>query len=154
MNDIYESTHYDLSLRGVLMDDTFKIYTANDAIQVTSDVNFDIQGDAKSSLNYFASSIMGGIAHTIINEGKRFHLDIEELEGKIHITLAEPLTILGVKGYEEAPSITTCHITYYVYADTDDDTLMSVCHNALQRSYIYHTLQHAMELTIQFTPLV
>ena len=143
MNDIYESTHYDLSLRGVLMDDTFKVYTVNDAIQVTSDVNFDIQGDAK-----------GGIAHTIINEGKRFHLDIEELEGKIHITLAEPLTILGVKGYEEAPSITTCHITYYVYADTDDDTLMSVCHNALQKSYIYHTLQRAMELTIQFTPLV
>ena len=71
MNDIYESTHYDLSLRGVLMDTTFKVYTANDAIPVTSDVNFDIQGDAKSSLNYFASSIMGGIAHTIINEGKR-----------------------------------------------------------------------------------
>ncbi|WP_127447891.1 OsmC family protein [Veillonella sp. 3310] len=154
MNDIYESTHYDLSLRGILMDDTFKVYTANDAIQVTSDVNFDIQGDAKSSLNYFASSIMGGIAHTIINEGKRAHLEIEELEGKIHLTLAEPLTILGVKGYHEPPSIKTCHITYYVYADTDNDSLIFFCNEALKKSYIYHTLQQAMELTIQFTPLV
>ena len=154
MNDIYESTHYDLSLRGVLMDTTFKVYTANDAIPVTSDVNFDIQGDVHSSLNYFASSIIGGIAHTIINEGTRSHLDIEELEGKIHLTLAEPLTILGVKGYEASPSIDTCRITYYVYADTDDDTLTSFCHEALQKSYIYHTLQRAMDLTIQFTPLV
>ncbi len=154
MNDIYESTHFDVSLRGVLMSDTFKLYTANDVIPITSDVNFDIQGDVKSSLNYFVASILGGIAHTLINEGKRAHLEIEELEGKIHLTLAEPLTILGVKGYETPPSIKTCHITYYVYADTDDDTLISFCHEALQKSYIYHTLQRAMELTIQFTPLV
>ena len=51
-------------------------------------------------------------------------------------------------------SIKTCHITYYIYADTDDDALTSFCHEALQKSYIYHTLRRAMDLTIQFTPLV
>ena len=111
MTNLYESNNYDLSFRGILSNNNFKLYTNNDTITISSDINFDINSDYRSSINYLASSILGGIAHTIINESKHSNIDIEELEGKIHIVLKNPLTLLNVKGYNEEPKIDSCVIT-------------------------------------------
>lgn len=150
MTNLYESNNYDLSFRGILSNNDFKLYTNNDTITISSDINFDINSDYRSSINYLASSILGGIAHTIINESKHSNIDIEELEGKIHIVLKNPLTLLNVKGYNEEPKIDSCVIIYYLYADIDETNLIEFCNLSLKKSFIYNTLKNVINFKIKF----
>ena len=150
MINLYESNNYDLSFRGILSNNDFKLYTNNDTIIVSKDINFDINADFRSGINYFSASILGGIAHTIINESKHSNIDIEELEGKIHIVLKNPLTLLNVKGYSEEPKIDSCLITYYLYADIDETNLIEFCNSSLNKSFIYNTLKNAINFKIKF----
>ena len=150
MTNLYESNNYDLSFRGILSNNDFKLYTNNDTITISSDINFDINSDYRSSINYLASSILGGIAHTIINESKHSNIDIEELEGKIHLVLKNPLTLLNVRGYNEEPKIDSCLITYYLYADIDETNLIEFCNLSLKKSFIYNTLKNVINFKIKF----
>lgn len=150
MTNLYESNNYDLSFRGILSNNDFKLYTNNDNITISSDISFDINADYRSSINYFAASILGGIAHTIINESKHSNIDIEELEGKIHIVLKNPLTLLNVRGYNEEPKIDSCVITYYLYADIDETNLIEFCNLSLKKSFIYNTLKNVINFEIKF----
>lgn len=150
MTNLYESNNYDLSFRGILSNNDFKLYTNNDSLTISSDISFDINSDYRSSINYFAASILGGIAHTIIKESKRSDIDIEELEGKIHLVLKNPLTLLNVKGYDEEPKIDSCIITYYLYADIDETNLIEFCNLSLKKSFIYNTLKNVINFKIKF----
>lgn len=150
MTNLYESNNYDLSFRGILSNNDFKLYTNNDSLTISSDISFDINSDYRSSINYFAASILGGIAHTIINESKHSNIDIEELEGKIHIVLKNPLTLLNVRGYNEEPKIDSCVITYYLYADIDETNLIEFCNLSLKKSFIYNTLKNVINFKIKF----
>lgn len=150
MTNLYESNNYDLSFRGILSNNDFKLYTNNDNITISSDISFDINADYRSSINYFAASILGGIAQTIIKEGKHSNIDIEELEGKIHLVLKNPLTLLNVKGYNEEPKIDNCLITYYLYADIDETNLIEFCNLSLKKSFIYNTLKNVINFEIKF----
>lgn len=150
MTNLYESNNYNLSFRGILSNNDFKLYTNNDNIIISSDISFDINADYRSSINYFAASILGGIAQTIIKESKHSNIDIEELEGKIHIVLKNPLTLLNVKGYNEEPKIDSCVITYYIYADIDETNLIEFCNLSLKKSFIYNTLKNVINFEIKF----
>ena len=150
MTNLYESNNYDLSFRGILSNNDFKLYTNNDSITISSDISFDINADYRSSINYFAASILGGISQTIIKESKHSDIDIEELEGKIHIVLKNPLTLLNVKGYDEEPKIDSCVITYYLYADIDETNLIEFCNLSLKKSFIYNTLKNVINFEIKF----
>lgn len=150
MTNLYESNNYNLSFRGILSNNDFKLYTNNDNITISSDISFDINADYRSSINYFAASILGGISQTIIKESKRSDIDIEELEGKIHLVLKNPLTLLNVKGYDEEPKIDSCIITYYLYADIDETNLIEFCNLSLKKSFIYNTLKNVINFKIKF----
>ena len=150
MSSIYESTNYNLSYRGILTNNEFKLYTTNNSINVSSEISFDINADYKSSINYFATSILGGIAHSLIQQSKKNNIEIEELEGKIHLVLKNPLTLLNVKGYNEEPKIDSCIITYYLYADIDETNLIEFCNLSLKKSFIYNTLKNVINFKIKF----
>ena len=150
MTNLYESSNYDLSFRGILSNNNFKLFTNNDSITISSDINFDINSEYRSSINYLASSILGGIAHTIIKESKHSNIDIEELEGKIHLVLKNPLTLLNVRGYNEEPKIDSCVITYYLYAEIDETNLKEFCNLSLKKSFIYNTLKSVINFEIKF----
>ena len=150
MNNLYESKNYDLTFRGILSNNKFKMYTNNDIINISSEISFDINADYASSINYFAASILGGISHNIVSQSKQHNIDIEELEGKIHLNLKNPLSLIGVKGYNEEPKIKSCDITYYLYADFDEHSLLKFCNTSLNKSFIYNTLKHVIKFNIKF----
>ena len=150
MSNLYESKNYDLTFRGILSSNIFKMYTNNDCINISSEISFDINADYSSSINHFAASILGGIAHSIVSQSKQLNIDIEELEGKIHLNLKNPLSLIGVKGYDEEPKIDFCNITYYLYADYDENYLLKFCNKALNKSFIYNTLKHVINFDIKF----
>lgn len=150
MTNLYESNNYDISFRGILTNNDFKLYTNNDIIPVSTDISFDVNADYRSSINYFAASILGGIAHAVIMSCKRSNIEVEELEGKIHLLIKNPLTLLNVKGYNEEPKIEKCEITYYLYADADEDLLLKFCYSSLKNSFIYNTLKNIINFEIKF----
>ncbi|WP_314990311.1 OsmC family protein [uncultured Gemella sp.] len=150
MSNLYESNNYDLTFRGILSNNIFKMYTNNDIINISSEISFDINADYASSINYFAASILGGISHSIVSQSKQHNIDIEELEGKIHLNLKNPLSLIGVKGYNEEPKIESCDITYYLYADFDEHGLLKFCNTSLNKSFIYNTLKHVINFDIKF----
>ena len=150
MSNLYESKNYDLTFRGILSSNIFKMYTNNDCINISSEISFDINADYTSSINYFAASIVGGLAHSIVSQSKQLNIDIEELEGKIHLVLKNPLTLLNVRGYDEEPKIDSCLITYYLYADIDETNLIEFCNLSLKKSFIYNTLKNAINFKIKF----
>ena len=150
MSNLYESKNYDLTFRGILSSNIFKMYTNNDCINISSEISFDINADYASSINHFAASILGGIAHSIVSQSKQLNIDIEELEGKIHLVLKNPLTLLNVRGYCEEPKIDNCLITYYLYADIDENNLIEFCNSCLEKSFIYNTLKNVINFEIKF----
>ena len=126
------------------------MYTNNDCINISSEISFDINADYSSSINHFAASILGGIAHSIVSQSKQLNIDIEELEGKIHLVLKNPLTLLNVRGYCEEPKIDNCLITYYLYADINENNLIEFCNSCLKKSFIYNTLKNVINFKIKF----
>ena len=131
MSSIYESTNYNLSYRGILTNNEFKLYTTNNSINVSSEISFDINADYKSSINYFATSILGGIAH-------------------IYINLKNPLPLIGVKGYNDEPKIESCNIIFYIYSETEEKELQAFCQKSLNKSFIYNTLKNSISFNIDF----
>lgn len=155
MYNIYESLYYDVSYRTVLnSENVARVFTEKDAIEVDSDVNFDVEGSYKSALNYFASSVIGGVVQNLLFRLKKKHIEVSELEGRIELKLQHPLTILDVKGYEEEPRIKECEITIYLYADVDEEELVQLCHHSLNSCFIYNTLKDTVEMRIRFVPLL
>ena len=77
----------------------------------------------KSAVDYFAVSILGGILSSVKAHFVQQRADIVEMEGKIWLNLANPLTLLGVHGYDEPPHITDCKIKIFISSDLDDQTV-------------------------------
>ena len=76
--------------------------------------------------------------------------DIVEMEGKIWLNLANPLTLLGVHGYDEAPHITDCKIKIFISSDLDDQTFDKLTEAALRNCFIYNTLNKTFSFTVLF----
>jgi hypothetical protein len=63
-----------------------------------------------------------------------------------------PLTLLGVKGYDQAPVIGAVHIDVYLCADVPEEELRLFCQQALERSPIYNSLKDCLSITLRIKP--
>ena len=64
MSDLYESYNYEVSYRAVLnLDDSIKVFTDKDVIEVSNSISFDIEKNYKTSFNYFSVSILSDIMY-------------------------------------------------------------------------------------------
>jgi hypothetical protein len=150
MNEIFESENYTAKYRAVLREKQIKLFTANDAIMLSSQVNFDIQSEQKSALDYFATAILGGILASTKAIFAQHHADILELEGKIWLNLTHPLTLLNVRGYETPPKISESKIKIYISSDLEEAEFAYLTNKALENSFVYHTLKNAFPFEIDF----
>ena len=90
--------------------------------------------------------------YSIANLVKKNDIFLDDFEGKIFLTLSNPLTLLGVKNYNEEPNITKCIVKIYAYTELDDKDFINFCNTALKNSFIYNTLKNAIPITINFIP--
>lgn len=145
---VYEAENYDVSFRAVTKDDKVRVYNNKNFLDVDSEINFDIDKDSLSSLEYFSASLIGGILHSIVANAKRKDILIEDLEGRVSFTLKNPLVLLGVNGYEESPKITNCTIKIYAYSDLDDEELEKFCLSSLSKCFMYETLKETIGIKV------
>ncbi|MEX4489354.1 peroxiredoxin [Haemophilus influenzae] len=133
MYNVPESECFTAKYRALLRGEEIKLFTPNDSISLYSQVNFDNQ----SLLDYFAVSILGGILSSVKAHFAQQRADIVEMEGKIWLNLANPLTLLGVRGYSEQPVINDGKIKIFISSDLTDETFTQLTQNALRYCFIY-----------------
>ena len=150
MYNVPESECFTAKYRAVLRGEEIKLFTPNDSISLYSQVNFDNQSLQKSAVDYFAVSILGGILSSVKAHFAQQRADIVEMEGKIWINLANPLTLLGVRGYSEQPVINDGKIKIFISSDLTDETFTQLTQNALRYCFIYNTIIKAFPLNIEF----
>ena len=150
MYHVPESECFTAKYRAVLRGEEIKLFTPNDSISLYSQVNFDNQSLQKSAVDYFAVSILGGILSSVKAQFAQQRADIVEMEGKIWLNLANPLTLLGVHGYDEPPHITDCKIKIFISSDLDDQTFDKLTEAALRNCFIYNTLNKTFSFTVLF----
>lgn len=154
-NTIYESRMFDMTFRGTSNDlSSVKIYTNKNSFQIEKQISFDAEYTPISSLEYFAGSVLSSILLTLLEQSKKRGSLIEEIEGVLNLSLENPLTLVGVKGYEEEPLIQKIAVTVFLFADLEDPDFDDFCFGALKQSPIYNTLKRSMELEVTFKKLV
>ena len=154
-NPLYESHMYVAAFRGTSIDlSTVKIYTNKNSIPIEKQISFDSEYEPVTSLEYFAGSVLSSILLSLLEQSKRRGSIIEEIEGVLNLSLENPLSMIGVRGYEEEPLIRKMSVTVYLYADLEDGALDEFCLGALAKSPIYNTLKRSMELEVQFKRLL
>jgi hypothetical protein len=152
---LYESQMYDLHFRGTSNDlSSVKIYTNKNSFQIEKQISFDSEYKPISSLEYFAGSLLSSILLAFLEQSKKRGSIIEEMEGVLSLTLENPLSLLGVKGYEEEPFISKMAVTVFIYADLEDKAFDDFCLGALAKSPVYNTLKRSMELEVVFKKLI
>lgn len=140
--------------RAVLRENKIKLFTPNDEIIISSQINFDIISVEKSSLDYFASSLLGGILSGIYELAKFKKIAVLEMEGKIKIQISNSLSILNVIGYDDSPKIELCEMKIYISSDMSDEKFSEFTNEALRRNLIYQTLQKSLNLRIKFEQII
>jgi hypothetical protein len=152
MNKWDESRIFEMSFRGTSNDlSSVKIFTNQNSFQIEKQISFDSEYQPISSLEYFAGSVLSSILLALLEQGGSL---IEEIEGVLNLSLENPLSMVGVKGYEEEPFIRKITITVFLYVDLEDDDFNDYCSEALKHSPIYNTLKRSMDLEVIFKKLV
>lgn len=154
-NALYESKMFDVSFRATSNDlSTVKIYTSKTSFQIEKQISFDSEYSSITSLEYFAGSVLSSMLLSFLEQSKKRGSIIEELEGVLSLSLENPLSLIGVKGYEEEPFISKMAVTIYLYVELEGKEFEDFCAEALANSPIYNTLRRSMEFEVLFKKLV
>lgn len=154
-NTLYESRVFDMSFRGTSNDlSSVKIFTNKNSVQIEKQISFDSEYKEMTSLEYFAGSVLSSIILTLLEQSKKKGSIIEEIEGVLSLSLDNPLSLVGVKGYDQEPVIRNITVTVFLFVDLEDNDFADFCCSALKNSPIYNTLKRAMELEVIFKKLV
>ncbi|HJV46898.1 MAG TPA: hypothetical protein VJ824_14365 [Bacillota bacterium] len=155
INTLYESRIFDMNFRGTSNDlSSVKVFTNKNSFQIEKQISFDSEYDQICSLEYFAGSVLSSIILTLLEQSKKRGSIIEEIEGVLNLLLENPLSLVGVRGFDEEPFIRKITVTVFLFADLEENDFNDFCFNALKNSPIYNTLKRSMELEIIFKKLV
>ncbi len=155
INTLYESRIFDMNFRGTSNDlSSVKVFTNKNSFQIEKQISFDSEYNQISSLEYFAGSVLSSIILTLLEQSKKRGSIIEEIEGVLNLSLENPLSLVGVRGYDEEPFIRKITVTVFLFADLEDNEFDDFCFRALKNSPIYNTLKRSMELEVIFKKLV
>ncbi|WP_244889010.1 OsmC family protein [Neobacillus drentensis] len=155
INPVYESRIFDMNFRGTSNDlSSVKIFTSKSSFQIEKQISFDLENKQITSLEYFAGSVLSSIILTLLEQSKKRGSIIEEIEGVLNLSLENPLSLVGVKGYDEEPFIRNITVTVFLFVDLEDNDFDEFTFNALKNSPIYNTLKRSMGLEIIFKKLI
>ncbi|MDQ6597812.1 hypothetical protein E2K98_25115 [Bacillus salipaludis] len=155
INTLYESRIFDMSFRGTSNDlSSVKVFTNQMSFQIEKQMSFDPEYNEITSLEYFAGSVLSSIILTLLEVSKKRGSIIEEIEGVLNLSLENPLSLVGVKGYDEEPFIRKITVTVFLFVEIEDNDFDDFCFSALKNSPIFNTLKKSMELEVLFKKLI
>lgn len=150
-----ESKTFHFNYRGACEDlKNVKVLTQSNTLLSKKQGNFDRKSKDFSSMDYFSASILSSIITAIVEESEKKNAGIEEIEGTLEVQLDNPLSLLGVIGYEDEPKIAALNFKIYVYSEKEEADVIKFCQHALKKSPLYNTLKHAVHINIVFQLLL
>ncbi|MDR0649405.1 MAG: hypothetical protein LBF92_08745 [Synergistaceae bacterium] len=154
--DIYETRFFDLSLRAVSDEHNakIKVFTDKRVLEMDAQVSFDTEYAGVSSLDHFLGGLLGGVLLALLEQARHKHVCIEDLEGRLTAKLANPLNLLRVQGYDQAPDLQDLRIVVYVYAEMGEDALFRFCQEALALSPLYNCVKRTLGLLVDVKRLL
>ncbi|WP_232490211.1 hypothetical protein [Neobacillus cucumis] len=68
----------------------------------------------------------------------------------MNLSLENPLSLVGVKGYDEEPFIRKITETVFLFVEMEDNDFDDFCFSALKNPPIFNTLKRSMELEVKY----
>jgi hypothetical protein len=98
--------------------------------------------------------LLGGVLLALLEHARHKHICVEDLEGRLTAKLANPLSLLHVQGYDQAPDLQDLRIAVYIYAEMGEDELCRFCQEALALSPLYNCVKRTLGLCVDIKPLL
>ena len=152
---IDESRFFELNFRAVVNEqDAVKIFLGKRTLEMNAQVSFDAEYPDVTSLDYFLAGLLGGVLLALLEQAKYKRIRIEDLEGRFSAKLVNPLTLLRVQGYDQAPDLQDARIVIYLYAEMEEEALLNFCRESLALSPVYRCAKKALDLRVDVKSLL
>jgi hypothetical protein len=126
-------------------DAVVEVYADTASLEVTGEVSFDTQAAAGTALNHFAAAVAGGVIEHAATLARQQGFFLEDLEARLTVTLANPLTLLGVRGYTAPATIARVDLTLWAYAEKTPGEVERFLHEALGSCFMWQVCERACE---------
>lgn len=142
-----ESKYYNIDLRTVGQnDDSNKIYIDNTSYTIAKEISFDSENTEATSMTHFADSIASSVIFSITNYDKKHDELVDEVEGKFSFQLVNPLSYIGVIGYDGEPKIDEITMVLYIVSVAEEDELKELCDKAMKNSLILNSIKDSIKI--------
>ncbi|MCH4009448.1 hypothetical protein [Companilactobacillus sp.] len=142
-----ESKYYNIDLRTVGQnDDSNKIYIDNTSYTIAKEISFDSENTEATSMTHFADSIASSVIFSITNYDKKHDELVDEIEGKFSFQLVNPLSYIGVIGYDGEPKIDEITMVLYIVSVAEEDELKELCDKAMKNSLILNSIKGSIKI--------
>lgn len=157
--DVPEAASYRLSMRATSPEGgAVCLYTGHREFRVEKTLSFDDHAREGCGMTYFWGSFLASVLLAVRQDAED-GVRVEDIEGCIDVEIASPLSLVGVRGYEEDAGISRVRIRIYVYAEFEADDLSEEAMQArlrerIRRDPLYTMLLRAIpvEVDLQCIP--
>ena len=125
-----------------------RVYARNHAFPVGQPASFKERDTHPSAVEYLLGALGGDLTNGFQIQASRAGVTIDALELTLAGQLGNVLVFLGVIGAEGDPGFRRISGTLYVSAAADEPTLQALWQTTLERSPIYNTLKHGVDLAL------
>lgn len=146
---VKESKFFSKRYRAVSKLDGVKIYTGKVDKTILDRVSFDSEYKDFSSVDHFVSSILSDIVLSIEDRAKTTGEQIFDLEATASVDISNPLTVIGVQGFDDKPDIACIKIRLYMFTFLEREDADSFVNKALEKSIILNTLKDKINIDLQ-----
>ncbi|WP_125711032.1 OsmC family protein [Companilactobacillus zhongbaensis] len=142
-----ESKYYNINLRAVSKNkEKSKIYLDNTIYDIDKEISFDSENTEPTSTTHFVDALASSIIFSITNYDKKHDDVVDEIEGKFSFQLTNPLSYIGVIGYEGEPKIDKVDLTLYIVSFAEEEELTKLCEKAMKNSIILNSIKDSIEV--------
>jgi uncharacterized OsmC-like protein len=129
---------------------TARVTTRRQQFAVTRPVNFDVEHDGISALEYALGALAAELVTGLREFAHRRRVDLDDLEAVVTGELKNPLTYLEVMGEEGDPSISRVHIKLYVTSREPEPAVQALFRQAVELLPLARTFRDLVRLDLQF----
>lgn len=130
---------------------TTTVFARNNAFCIGDAISFRPTDSTPTALEMMLGALCADITATFRSLAQRRRITLDALEFSANCTLNNPLVHVGVQGESGHPGIERIEGTLYVSANASQLELDSLWDDALNRSPLYNTLVHTVDLQLRMS---
>lgn len=126
------------------------VYVRQQRLDVGDPVQFDVQDERVSALEYFLAAVGGDLVNGFRKVARQRRLEVADVEAVVSAILENPLVFLDVIGETGHPGVKSLLVHVYVSAFEPEQALRDAWSEACRRSPMFNTLNRSVDLRFEF----